>query len=56
LSQAIAAEEAAAKKISKVKNEMKNQLQGFVDAQSKMEIHAMAVEAHAVEVDKVSYA
>ena len=52
-SQAIAAEEAAMKKVNKVKMEMRNQLQGFVDMQNKMEMCGMIVEAHAEDVDKV---
>lgn len=52
-SQAVAAEEAAMKKVNKVKTEMRNQLQGFVDMQNKMELYGMIVEAHAEDVDKV---
>jgi len=49
---ALSAEEAAKKKVKKVKDEMRNQLQGLADTQLKMEKAACLTEAFAEEVDK----
>jgi predicted ribosome quality control (RQC) complex YloA/Tae2 family protein len=52
--QASAAEDAAKKKVSKVKIEMENQLRGFVVQQQKMEISATLVELYAEDIDKAA--
>jgi hypothetical protein len=50
---AVSAEEAAKKRVAKVRNEMESQLKGLVDQQEKHLMQAAVVEAHSEEVDKV---
>ena len=52
-SHAISAEDAAHKRVQKVRVEMESQLKGFVEQQKKVLLQAAVVEAHSDEVDKV---